>query len=125
MGIENYSVSGNHHELNRTSFDGNTFKGTEWNNTSHVTNDKNNGVEFVFGEGMNLKLNSRYNNGGDDVFPTELMSVQEDLAIARYRKRGAEGDSSYSLADEKVTFSDALPQDVKERLYPYRRLSPR
>ena len=53
------------------------------------------------------------------------MSVQEDLAIARYRKRGAEGDSSYSLADEKVTFSDALPQDVKERLYPYRRLSPR
>lgn len=63
--------------------------------------------------------------GDIDVFPTELMSVQEDLAIARYRKRGAEGESSYSLADEKVSFDDPLPQSVKERLYPYRRLYPR
>ena len=63
--------------------------------------------------------------GEADVFPAELKSVQEDLAIARYRKRGAEGESSYSLADEKATFSDPLPQDVKERLYPYRRLYPR
>ena len=37
---------------------------------------------------------------GKDVFPSQLRSVQEDLAIQRFRKRGAEGQNSYSLADE-------------------------
>ena len=60
---------------------------------------------------------------GKDVFPTQLKSVQEDLAIQRFRKRGAEGQSSYSLADESVTFDD--PVSVEKRLYPYRRLFPR
>lgn len=62
---------------------------------------------------------------GEDVFPTQLKSVQEDLAIQRFRKRGAEGQSSYTLADESVTFDDPIPVSVEKRLYPYRRLFPR
>lgn len=62
---------------------------------------------------------------GVDIFPETLKGVQEDLAIQRYRKRGAEGQSSYSLADESVNFEDALPINVEKRLYPYRRLFPR
>ena len=62
---------------------------------------------------------------GEDVFPKALISIQEDLAIARFRKLGAEGQSSYQLADERVTFEDKLPQTVKEQLYRYRRLFPR
>lgn len=59
---------------------------------------------------------------GEDVFPSQLRSVQEDLAIQRFRKRGAEGQNSYSLADESVTFDDPIPVSVEKRLYPYRRL---
>lgn len=62
---------------------------------------------------------------GEDVFPTQLRSVQEDLAIQRFRKRGAEGQTSYSLADESVSFDDPIPVSVEKRLYPYRRLFPR
>lgn len=62
---------------------------------------------------------------GQDVFPLQLKSVQEDLAIQRFRKRGAEGQISYSLADESVTFDDPIPVSVEKRLYPYRRLFPR
>lgn len=62
---------------------------------------------------------------GVDVFPKALKSVQEDLAIQRFRKRGAEGQSSYTLADESVTFDDPIPVSVEKRLYPYRRLFPR
>lgn len=62
---------------------------------------------------------------GKDVFPSQLRSVQEDLAIQRFRKRGAEGQNSYSLADESVTFDDPIPVSVEKRLYPYRRLFPR
>ena len=62
---------------------------------------------------------------GVDVFPQQLRNVQEDLAIQRFRKRGAEGETSYSLADESVSFDDPLPDSVKNRLYPYRRLFPR
>ena len=64
-------------------------------------------------------------DSGVDVFPKQLKNVQEDLAIQRYRKRGAEGETSYSLADESVSFDDPLPDNVKNRLYPYRRLFPR
>lgn len=62
---------------------------------------------------------------GVDVFPKELKAVQEDLAIMKYRKIGAEGETSYSLADESVNFDDPLPDSVKQRLYPYRLLFPR
>ena len=43
----------------------------------------------------------------------------------KYRKRGAEGETSYDLSDESVSFDDPLPDNVKQRLYPYRRLFPR
>ena len=62
---------------------------------------------------------------GKDVFPKALKSVQEDLAIQRYRKRGAEGQTSYTLADEQVAFDDPIPTSVEKRLYPYRQLFPR
>lgn len=66
-----------------------------------------------------------FKEDGADVFPEPLKSVQEDLAIQRFRKRGAEGQSSYSLADESVTFDDPIPVSVEKRLYPYRQLFPR
>ena len=59
---------------------------------------------------------------GVDVFPKQVKNVQEDLAIQRFRKHGAEGETSYSLSDERVTFDDPLPDNVKQKLYPYRRL---
>ena len=62
---------------------------------------------------------------GADVFPPQLKNVQEDLALQRFRKLGAEGETSYSLADESVSFDDPLPDSVKNKLYPYRRLFPR
>ena len=64
-------------------------------------------------------------DAGKDVFPKQLKNVQEDLAIQRYRKRGAEGETSYTLSDESVSFDDPLPDSVKNKLYPYRRLFPR
>jgi hypothetical protein len=64
-------------------------------------------------------------DAGVDVFPKQLKNVQEDLAIQRYRKRGAEGETSYSLADESVSFDDPLPESIKLKLYSYRRLFPR
>lgn len=66
-----------------------------------------------------------YDEAGKDVFPKQLKNVQEDLAIQRYRKRGAEGETSYTLADEEVSFDDPLPESVKIKLYPYRQLYPR
>ena len=66
-----------------------------------------------------------FKEDGVDVFPEPLKSVQEDLAIQRFRKRGAEGQSSYSLADESVTIDDPIPVSVEKRLYPYRQLFPR
>jgi hypothetical protein len=62
---------------------------------------------------------------GVDVFPKQLKNVQEDLAVIRFRKRGAEGETSYGLADESVSFDDPLPDNVKIKLYPYRQLFPR
>ena len=41
-----------------------------------------------------------YDEEGADVFPKPLRNVQEDLAVMKYRKRGAEGETSYSLSDE-------------------------
>ena len=55
----------------------------------------------------------------------QLKNVQEDLAIQRFRKLGAEGESSYTLADESITFDDPLPVSVEKKLYPYRQLFPR
>ena len=48
--------------------------------------------------------------GYTDVFPKQL---------------GAEGESSYTLADESITFDDPLPVSVEKKLYPYRQLFPR
>lgn len=64
-------------------------------------------------------------DNGVDVFPKQLKNVQEDLAVIRFRKRGAEGETSYGLADENVSFDDPLPDNVKIKLYPYRQLFPR
>jgi len=62
---------------------------------------------------------------GADIFPKQLKNVQEDLAVQRFRKLGAEGETSYGLSDENVSFDDPLPDNVKNKLYPYRRLFPR
>lgn len=62
---------------------------------------------------------------GKDIFPKQLKSVQEDLALARYRKRQAEGYSSQSLGDEDTSFEEYFPDSIKQRLYPFTRLIPR
>lgn len=63
--------------------------------------------------------------GSTDVFPKQLKNIMEDLAIQRFRKRGAEGNESYTLADESITFEDKLPETVQRQLYTYRRVFPR
>ena len=62
---------------------------------------------------------------GKDVFPKQLSNIMEDLAIQRMRKRGAEGNASYTLADESTTFEDKIPETVQKQLYSYRRVFPR
>lgn len=62
---------------------------------------------------------------GADIFPRQLKSVQEDLCLARYRKRQAEGYNSQSLGDENTSFDSYMPDDIKQRLYPFTRLIPR
>lgn len=62
---------------------------------------------------------------GADVFPASLKNIMEDLAVQRFRKLGAEGNTSYTLADESISFGDKLPDTVKQQLYSYRRLFPR
>ena len=44
------------------------FIGTGWNSTSYVKNDKNKGTVFEDGKDITLRLNARYNNGGNAVF---------------------------------------------------------
>ena len=44
------------------------FIGTPWNESSHITNDANQGTIFAEGQGMTLRLNSRYKNGGADTY---------------------------------------------------------
>lgn len=61
----------------------------------------------------------------EDTFPQRLRSVQEDLALARYRKREAEGYASQTLGDNTTSFEAYLPDSIKQRLYPYVRLIPR
>lgn len=65
------------------------------------------------------------NENGEDIFPKQLKNIMEDLAIQRFRKRGAEGNESYTLADESITFEDKLPETVQRQLYTYRRVFPR
>lgn len=62
---------------------------------------------------------------GEDIFPKQLKSVLEDLTLARYRKREAEGYKSQSLGDENTSFDDYFPDSIKQRLYPFTRLIPR
>lgn len=75
-------------------------------------------IENVFDEEGNLISST-------DVFPRQLKGVQEDLALYRYRKRGAEGEKSYSLGDESVTFYDEIPEAQRQKLYRYVRVFPR
>ena len=60
-----------------------------------------------------------------DVFPKQLKSVQEDLALARWRKREAEGYTSRGSGDESTSFDSYFPDSIKQRLYPFTRLIPR
>jgi len=62
---------------------------------------------------------------GRDIFPKQLKSVQEDLALARWRKREAEGYSSRGSGDESTAFESYFPDSIKQRLYPFTRLIPR
>lgn len=60
-----------------------------------------------------------------DTFPKQLKSVQEDLALARWRKRQAEGYASRNLGDESTSFESYFSDSIKQRLYPFTRLIPR
>lgn len=62
---------------------------------------------------------------GEDVFPKQLKSVLEDLVLARYRKRQAEGYSSQDLGDKSTTFDAYFPDHIRQRCYPFTRLIPR
>lgn len=75
-----------------------------------------------------FKITSLNNEGVEvitDTFPNQLKSVQEDLALARWRKREAEGYTSRGSGDESTAFDSYFPDSIKQRLYPFTRLIPR
>jgi len=55
---------------------------------------------------------------GRDVMPERLVSVQIELAVIAYNKRGAEGQSSRSEGGISITFED-LPPLMRKRLENY------
>ena len=57
---------------------------------------------------------------GRDKVPERLISVQVQLALIAYNKRGAEGESSRSEGGISQSF-DALPPELRERLKNYPR----
>lgn len=57
---------------------------------------------------------------GRDSVPERLISVQVQLAVIAYNKRGAEGESSRSEGGISQSF-DALPPDMLKRLRNYPR----
>lgn len=57
---------------------------------------------------------------GRDTVPDRLVSVQVQLAVIAYNKRGAEGESSRSEGGISQSF-DALPPDMLKRLRNYPR----
>lgn len=57
---------------------------------------------------------------GRDVVPERLVSVQVQLAVIAYNKRGAEGESSRSEGDISQSF-DGLPPELLARLKNYPR----
>ena len=57
---------------------------------------------------------------GRDSVPERLVSVQVQLAVIAYNKRGAEGESSRSEGGISQSF-DALPPDMLRRLKNYPR----
>ena len=57
---------------------------------------------------------------GRDSVPERLRSVQVQLAVMAYNKRGAEGESSRSEGGISQSF-DGLPPEMRERLKNYPR----
>lgn len=57
---------------------------------------------------------------GRDVVPARLISVQVQLAVIAYNKRGAEGESSRSEGGISQSF-DGLPPELMARLKNYPR----
>lgn len=55
---------------------------------------------------------------GRDVMPERLVSVQVELAVIAYNKRGAEGQSSRSEGGISISFED-VPPLMRKRLENY------
>lgn len=58
---------------------------------------------------------------GRDTLPERLASVVTQLAAVAYNRRGTEGAASQSEGGVSVSYLDALPPDVRERLRSYPR----
>lgn len=71
---------------------------------------------------IKMFCNRSFSEEDGDYFPEELESVVEDLVLYRLNRIGAEGVKSETLGSRSVTFTDGLPDDIKVRLYPYRRM---
>lgn len=99
------------------------FIGTDWNETAHITNDKNQGTIFEADKGMTLQLNSRYKNGGADVFSNldrKHTGISFDL-LDKFIAAAADGiledvdHQGYTDAN-KVAFGKAFDELRKQKL---------
>ena len=99
------------------------FIGTDWNETSHITNDKNQGTIFEAGEGMTIQLNSRYKNGGTDTFANldkKHTGISFDL-LDKFITAAADGvledvDHQGYTKENMVNFGRAFDQLRKDKL---------
>lgn len=69
------------------------FKGTSWNQTAHIVNDKNDGVIFEEGKDMTLQLNTRYKNGLPETYANmdkKHTGISFDL-LDKFIKASADG----------------------------------
>lgn len=57
-----------------------------------------------------------------DVLLPRMLGLQRELAIIYYNRLGSEGESSRSEGGVSVSYSTDIPENIKRRLNPYRRL---
>lgn len=52
----------------------------------------------------------------------EMQDVLEDLVCYRYNLIGREGLKSEGMGSSSISFTDGIPQEIKSKLYKFRRL---
>jgi len=90
-----------------------------------TTNDKDSLISLLIDKAeQDIKVfcNNSFEVNGEYQFPDELQSVLEDIVIYRYQRLGAEAFQQESMGNKSVTYTTDIPNDIKARLYPFRKM---